>query len=65
MKKKSSIVKNVSDFLRSKKANTETCKIIINKCNKWIEGSKQREIDNIDKQISELQKKKDIIINNY
>lgn len=65
MKKKTSIVKNVSDFLRSKKANNETCQIIIDKCKKWMEGSRQREIEDIDKQISELQKKKDIIINNY
>ena len=65
MKKKTSIVKNVSDFLRSKSATTETCQIIIAKCKKWMEESRQREIEDIDKQISELQQKKDIIINNY
>jgi ATP-dependent Zn protease len=62
MKKKSSIVKNVSDFLRSKSATTETCQKIIDKCNKWIEGNKQREIEKIDKQISELQKIKESLL---
>ena len=62
MKKKSSIVKNVSDFLRSKNANTETCQKIIDKCSKWIEENKQREIKEIDKQISELQKIKNSLM---
>lgn len=63
MARKNSVLKTVSDFLRSKKANVEICNSIIEKCSKWIDENKQKEIADIDKQISELQKMKDNIIN--
>lgn len=61
--KKASIVKTLSDYLRTNSANTETCQKLIDKCNKWIETNKQKEIEKIDKQISELQTIKESILN--
>lgn len=64
MKTKKSILKMTSDYLRSNNANIEDIQKVIEKCEQWIIKNKNRQIESIDKQIDELNKKKEALMQN-
>lgn len=53
-----------SDYLRSNNANIEDIQKVIEKCEQWIIKNKNRQIESIDKQIDELNKRKEALLQN-
>ena len=62
-RKASNPVKMVESYLKQKDCDSVTVCKIIEKCNKWLESNKKRELDEIQKQIDKLQAKQQIIMN--
>lgn len=56
-------LKMIGSYLKQKDCDSVTVCKIIEKCNKWLESNKKRELDEIQKQIDELQAKQQIIMN--
>ena len=61
--KEISPIKMIDNYLKKKECDSVTVCKIVEKCNKWLDSNKKKELDAIQKQIDELQAKQQIIMN--
>lgn len=57
-----SIVKAIDSYLKKKDCDITVISKVVEKCNKWLESNKKKELDDIQRQIEQLQEKQRIIM---